>query len=185
MAERFEIVQKALVKMLEDKKYATLRDILVTMNPSDIAGLFEDLEEKQIPLMFRLLTKEQAAETFVEMEPEEQEALIRGISDSELKQVMDELYVAAKEMGGEVSGEHGIGHAKKGFLAESVGEAQVRLMQGIKAAFDPNDRQLTRLQRAELIAKLEKEMKEAAKMLEFEVAAALRDQIIQLRGKEK
>ena len=38
MAERFEIVQKALLKMLEDKKYATLRDILVTMNPSDIAA---------------------------------------------------------------------------------------------------------------------------------------------------
>ena len=92
MAERFEIVQKALVKMLEDKKYATLRDILVTMNPSDIAGLFEDLEEKHIPLMFRLLTKEQAAETFVEMEPEAQELLIRGFSDNELKEVLDELY---------------------------------------------------------------------------------------------
>ena len=92
MAERFEIVQKALVKMLEDKKYATLRDILVTMNPSDIAGLFEDLEEKQIPLMFRLLTKEQAAETFVEKEPEAQELLIRGFSDNELKEVLDELY---------------------------------------------------------------------------------------------
>ncbi len=92
MAERFEIVQKALMKMLEDKKYATLRDILVTMNPSDVAGLFEDLEEKQIPLMFRLLTKEQAAETFVEMEPEAQELLIRGFSDNELKDVLDELY---------------------------------------------------------------------------------------------
>ena len=93
MAERFEIVQKALVKMLEDKKYATLRDILVTMNPSDIAGIFEDLEEKQIPILFRLLTKEQAAETFVEMEPEAQELLIRGFSDNELKEVLDELYV--------------------------------------------------------------------------------------------
>ena len=93
MAERFEIVQKALLAMLEDKKYATLRDILVTMNPSDIAGLFVDLEEKQIPLMFRLLTKEQAAETFVEMEPEAQELLIRGFSDNELKEVLDELYV--------------------------------------------------------------------------------------------
>ena len=92
MAERFEIVQKALVKMLEDKKYATLRDILVTMNPSDIAGLFADLEEKQIPLMFRLLTKEQAAETFVEMEPDAQELLIQGFSDNELKEVLDELY---------------------------------------------------------------------------------------------
>jgi len=92
MAERFEIVQKALVKMLEDKKYATLRDILVTMNPSDVAGLFADLEEKQIPLMFRLLTKEQAAETFVEMDPEAQELLIRGFSDNELKEILDELY---------------------------------------------------------------------------------------------
>ena len=93
MAERFEIVQKALLKMLEDKKYLTLRDILVTMNPSDIAALFEDLDEKQIPLMFRLLPKEQAAETFVEMEPDAQEILIRGFSDNELKAVLDELYV--------------------------------------------------------------------------------------------
>ena len=52
-----------------------------------------------------------------------------------------------------------------------------------KETIDANARQLTRQQRQELIAKLEKQMKEAAKMLEFEVAAALRDQIIQLRGK--
>ena len=93
MAERFEIVEKALLKMLEDKKYATLRDILVTMNPNDVAGLFIDLEDKQIPLLFRLLPKELAAETFVEMEPEAQELLIRGFSDNELKEVLDELYV--------------------------------------------------------------------------------------------
>ena len=92
MAERFEIVEKALVTMLEDKKYATLRDILVTMNPSDIAGLFNGLDERQIPLLFRLLTKEQAAETFVEMDPDAQELLIRGFSDRELKEVLDELY---------------------------------------------------------------------------------------------
>ena len=93
MAERFEIVEKALLAMLEDKKYATLKDILVTMNPSDIAGLFLGLEEKQIPLMYRLLPKELAAETFVEMEPDAQEILIRGFSDNELKEVLDELYV--------------------------------------------------------------------------------------------
>ncbi len=93
MAERFEIVEKALLSMLEEKKYATLRDILITMNPSDVAGLFDGLEDKQIPLMFRLLPKEQAAETFVEMEPEAQELLIRGFSDNELKEVLDELYV--------------------------------------------------------------------------------------------
>ena len=93
MADRFEIVEKALLKMLEEKKYATMRDILVTMNPSDIAAVFLDLEERQIPIMFRLLTKEQAAETFVEMEPDAQELLIRSFSDNELKEVLDELYV--------------------------------------------------------------------------------------------
>ena len=93
MAERFELVEKALLKMLEEKKYATLRDILITMNPIDVAGLFSDLEDKQIPLLFRLLPKELAAETFVEMESDAQELLIRGFSDNELKEVLDELYV--------------------------------------------------------------------------------------------
>ena len=93
MAERFELVEKALLKMLSEKKYASLRDILVTMNPIDVAGLFDDLEEKQIPVMFRLLPKEQAAETFVEMEPDAQQLLIQGFSDNELREVLDELYV--------------------------------------------------------------------------------------------
>ena len=93
MAERFELVEKAILKMVEDKKYSTLRDILLTINPADIAGIFNSLDDKRIPLMFRLLPKELAAETFVEMEPEDQELLIRGFSDNELKEVLDELYV--------------------------------------------------------------------------------------------
>ena len=93
MVERFEIVQKALIKMLEDKKYVTLRDILVTMYATDIAQIFSELEENQIPLMYRLLPKELAAETFVEMDPDAQELLIKGFSDNELKEVLDELYV--------------------------------------------------------------------------------------------
>lgn len=93
MTERFEIVEKALLAMLEEKKYATLRDILVTMNPADIAALFLSIDDHSIPLLFRLLPKELAAETFVEMEPEAQELLIKGFSDSELKEIVDELYV--------------------------------------------------------------------------------------------
>ena len=93
MNERFELVQKALETMLEEKKYATLRDILITMNPADIAALFSSTEVTKIPLLFRLLPKELAAETFVEMEPEEQELLIKGFSDNELKEIVDELYV--------------------------------------------------------------------------------------------
>ena len=92
MAERFEIVEKALLKMLEEKKYVALRDILLVMNPSDIAAIFADMEDRQIPIAFRLLPKEMAAETFVEMAPDAQEVLIRGFSDNELKEVLDELY---------------------------------------------------------------------------------------------
>ena len=93
MAERFEIVEKALLSLLNEKKYTTLREILVTMNPSDVAGLFDALEEQRIPVLYRLLPKELAAEVFVEMEPDAQELLIKGFSDNELKEVLDELYV--------------------------------------------------------------------------------------------
>ena len=93
MTERFEIVEKALIKMLEEKKYATLRDILITMNPADSAAMLSGLRENKISVIFRLLPKELAAETFVEMETEDQELLIQGFSDNELKEVLDELYV--------------------------------------------------------------------------------------------
>ena len=93
MAEHNITVEATLQALLAEKKYTTIRDILITMNPADIAAVFTGLNTEQLPLLFRLLPKELAAESFVEMEPEDQEALIRGISDSELKQVMDELYV--------------------------------------------------------------------------------------------
>ncbi len=93
MAEHSVTVENTLQTLLTEKKYATIRDILVTMNPPDIAAVFSGVDKEKLPLLFRLLPKQLAAESFVEMESEEQEALIRGISDSELRQVMDELYV--------------------------------------------------------------------------------------------
>ncbi len=93
MAEHNVTVESTLTALLSEKKYATIRDILITMNPSDIASIFDELEEERLPLLFRLLPKELAAETFVEMEPDAQEMLIRGFSDSELREVLDELYV--------------------------------------------------------------------------------------------
>ena len=63
------------------------------MNPSDLAALLNELDEKRLPLVFRLLSKELAAEAFVEMDPEQQELLIRGFSDTELREVLDELFV--------------------------------------------------------------------------------------------
>ena len=93
MNERFALMEQTIVRMVEEKKYTTARDILETMNPADIAPLFSSLEENKLPLLFRLLPKELAAETFVEMETEDQELLIRTFSDNELKEILDELYV--------------------------------------------------------------------------------------------
>ena len=49
MAERFEIVEKTLQMLLDDKKYKTLREILSTMNPGDIAAVFYSMDEERIP----------------------------------------------------------------------------------------------------------------------------------------
>ena len=51
--------------------------------------------------------------------------------------VMDAAYSKCAELGGQVSGEHGIGYAKKQYLRESVGDTAMGLMAGIKAVFDP------------------------------------------------
>ena len=93
MAQHNVSVEDTLKVLVENKKYSTVKDILVTMNPSDIAMIFDELSEDQLPIMFRLLPKALAADTFVEMEPDNQELLIKGFSDTELKQVLDELYV--------------------------------------------------------------------------------------------
>lgn len=88
-----EILTETIRTLLEEKKYGTLKDILVTMKPYDIAEVFEDLQDEKMPILFRILPKELAAETFVEMEEDSQEFLIRGFSDSELKEVVDELFI--------------------------------------------------------------------------------------------
>ncbi len=93
MAEHSVTVETTLELLLEEKKYSTIRDILITMNPADIAGVFDGMEENCLPLLFRLLPKELAAETFVEMESDAQELLIHGFSDNELQEVLNELYV--------------------------------------------------------------------------------------------
>ena len=84
---------QTIKKLLEEKKFSTLRDILITMMPYDIAAVFEELQDEKMPILFRLLPKELAAETFVEMDENTQQFLIHGFSDSELKEVVDELFV--------------------------------------------------------------------------------------------
>ncbi len=87
------IITDTVETLLKNKKYASLRDVLLSMNEADIADMFTDIPEESIPLLFRLLPKDLAADTFALMETDNQELLIRGFSDSELKEVFDELYV--------------------------------------------------------------------------------------------
>lgn len=93
MAELSVKFEDTINKLLEEKKYSSIRDILVLMAPSDLAAIFELIEEKNIPLVFRLLPKDKASDTFVEMENEYQELLIKSFSDSELKTILDDMYV--------------------------------------------------------------------------------------------
>ncbi|MCI7712894.1 MAG: magnesium transporter [Clostridiales bacterium] len=74
------------------KRYADLRDLLLPMEAADIASLCGELDEK-VALVFRLLPKEQAAEVFVELDSDQQELLIQSFSNTELKEVLDELYL--------------------------------------------------------------------------------------------
>ena len=93
MAVRNVTLEKTIRKLLDEKKYQTLKDILVTLEPADISAVFQEQNKERVPLLFRLLPKELAAETFAELEPEWQELLIRGFSDKELRDVVNELYV--------------------------------------------------------------------------------------------
>ena len=93
MAERNATLGSTIQALLEEKKYSTIKDVLVTMEPADVAGILEEIGDVRIPKIFRLLPKEQAAETFAELDPELQELLIRGFSDAELHDIIEELYV--------------------------------------------------------------------------------------------
>ncbi|MBR4545678.1 MAG: magnesium transporter [Oscillibacter sp.] len=84
---------KAIEELVQEKRYAELRDRLSPLEAADIASICADLPEERIPLVFRLLPKELAAEVFVELDSDQQELLIRGFSNTELKEVLDELYL--------------------------------------------------------------------------------------------
>ncbi len=87
-----EIIE-LLTELLKGKKWQELKVMLNEMNEQDIAEIFMELDEHDLTLVYRLLPKELAAEVFVNMESEYQEMLVRAFSDTELREVLDELYV--------------------------------------------------------------------------------------------
>ena len=92
MKENF-IFTETLMTLIEEKKYQSLRDVLLTVQPVDLAAALAEMPPQDLSLLFRLLPKDEAADTFVEMDADSREELIRGFSDSELRDILNELYL--------------------------------------------------------------------------------------------
>ncbi|MCC2254735.1 magnesium transporter [Ruminococcus sp. CLA-AA-H200] len=82
-----------IIYLLEAHDFKQLKEELESMHPVDIVDAFEELDKKQRTLVFRLLAKEEAAEVFTDMNSDMREDLINALTDSELEEVMDEMYV--------------------------------------------------------------------------------------------
>ena len=87
------ITPERLFQLLVDKKYAEVKLHVQDIPAPDLAELFSELDERYHSLLFRLLSKELAAETFVEMDSDLQQALITRFTDRELSDILDELYI--------------------------------------------------------------------------------------------
>ena len=82
-----------LSSLIEERNFTTLKKILINMQEADIALLIDECPPKQKTLVFRLLSKENAAETFARLEPDSQRQLIESFNDAELASIIAELYV--------------------------------------------------------------------------------------------
>ena len=87
------IPSESLVDLLTQKRYAEAKAHLSDLPAPDLAELFSEIDDKYHSLLFRLLSKELAAETFVEMDSDLQENLITKFTDRELSEILDELYI--------------------------------------------------------------------------------------------
>lgn len=93
MDENNEILYEHVAELLHDKKFNILREQLANEQPVDLAQLFTEFEEKDVLLLYRLLPKELAADTFSYMDSDMQEDLINGFSDRELRDVLDQTFI--------------------------------------------------------------------------------------------
>ena len=86
-------MNEKILELLEAKKYSEIGALLKDMNPAEAAVMLEELPEQKMPIVFRLLSKELAADTFAYMDGDAQEILVRGFSDKELDEVMEQLFL--------------------------------------------------------------------------------------------
>lgn len=93
MDEKFLDTENIIAELIESRQFVLLKEMLSEMQPADIAEIFEDANLKDIPVIFRILPKELAAEVFVELDSDKQELLVNAFSDKELREVLDELFM--------------------------------------------------------------------------------------------
>ena len=93
MDERIFELEEQIFKLIQNRRFLELKEILSEMQPADIAEIFEEAKDKEIPVLFRILPKELAAEVFVEFDSDKQELLVNAFSDNELREVLDELFM--------------------------------------------------------------------------------------------
>ena len=82
-----------ILELLEERKYPEIAARVKDMNPADAAVLLEELPQQNMPIVFRLLPKELAADAFAYMDGDSQEVLVKGFSDKELDEVMGEMFL--------------------------------------------------------------------------------------------
>ncbi len=93
MEEWINELEEDVFELIKHKRFVQLKQLLSEMQPADIAEIFEQATDKDIPVLFRILPKELAAEVFVEFDSDKQEILVNSFSDSELREVLDELFM--------------------------------------------------------------------------------------------
>ena len=91
-------VEEFISQLLKEKKYAVLKQTLSDLHPADASAIFEDLfeemtDEKDLLILFRLLPKDLAAETFSFMNSDMQEQLMNLFSDKEMKEVLEQSFI--------------------------------------------------------------------------------------------
>lgn len=88
-----------IIRLLEKRNFKVLKEIFLNMNEADIADIFQhfhdnaDVDKKDLPLLFRLLPKDAAADVFSYMDSDMQMMLIESFTDRELAEVFDDLFI--------------------------------------------------------------------------------------------
>ena len=87
------MVEKEVCELLAGRQYKKIKEAFAQMNEVDLADLLEQLPEKEMVMAFRLIGKEEAAETFSYMEPKQQQILVEALTERELSEVLDEMFL--------------------------------------------------------------------------------------------